>query len=172
MAGVARSGERSRSAMAVMDSDGLTPGLAGMAAPSVMCSVGWPHTRLYGSMTPRSGDSEIGAPPMKKVPRSAVKRGSAPGRTASNWLLINLQRHSDHHYKPDRRFPLLQTYGTDQAPQLPFGYPAMTFMAMVPPWWRRRMNPRVRAWRRQFYPEIADWGPYTRGETPMPRGAL
>ena len=29
--------------------------------------------------------------------------------TASNWLLINLQRHSDHHYKPDRRFPLLQT---------------------------------------------------------------
>ena len=29
---------------------------------------------------------------------------------ASNWLLINLQRHSDHHVKPDRRFPLLQTY--------------------------------------------------------------
>ena len=25
---------------------------------------------------------------------------------ASNWLLINLQRHSDHHYKPDRRFPV------------------------------------------------------------------
>lgn len=94
------------------------------------------------------------------------------GHTASNWLLINLQRHSDHHYKPDRRFPLLQTYAADQAPQLPFGYPAMTFVAMVPPWWRRRMNPRVRAWRRQFYPEITDWGPYTRGENPMPRGAL
>ncbi|MFC3168251.1 alkane 1-monooxygenase [Paracoccus fontiphilus] len=94
------------------------------------------------------------------------------GHTASNWLLINLQRHSDHHYKPDRRFPLLQTYGTDEAPQLPFGYPAMTFVAMVPPWWRRRMNPRVRAWRRQFYPEVADWGPYNRGELPMPRNAL
>ncbi|WP_347137883.1 alkane 1-monooxygenase [Paracoccus sp. SSK6] len=92
--------------------------------------------------------------------------------TASNWLLINLQRHSDHHYKPDRRFPLLQTYGEDQAPQLPFGYPAMTFVAMVPPWWRRRMNPRVRAWRRQFYPEVTDWGPYNRGELPMPRNAL
>ena len=25
---------------------------------------------------------------------------------ASNWLLINLQRHSDHHFKPDRPFPL------------------------------------------------------------------
>lgn len=92
--------------------------------------------------------------------------------TASNWLLINLQRHSDHHYKPDRRFPLLQTYEPDEAPQLPYGYPAMTFVAMVPPWWRRRMNPRVRAWRRQFYPEITDWTPYTRGENPMPRGAL
>src|SRR5699024_11885984 len=51
--------------MAVMDSDGLTPGFAGMAVPSVMCRVGWPHTRLYGSTTPRSGGSEMGAPPMK-----------------------------------------------------------------------------------------------------------
>ena len=92
--------------------------------------------------------------------------------TVSNWLLINLQRHSDHHYKPDRRFPLLQTYTDDEAPQLPFGYPAMTFVAMIPPLWRRRMNPRVRAWRRQFYPEIEDWGPYTRAENPMPRGSL
>ncbi len=91
---------------------------------------------------------------------------------ASNWLLINLQRHSDHHYKPDRRFPLLQTYSQDEAPQLPFGYPGMTFLAMMPPLWRRRMNPRVRAWRRQFYPDIEDWGPYNRGELPMPRGAL
>lgn len=92
--------------------------------------------------------------------------------TATNWLLINLQRHSDHHYKPDRRFPLLQTYAPDEAPQLPLGYPAMNFMAMVPPLWRRRMNPRVRAWRRQFYPEITDWQPYNRGELPMPRNAL
>ena len=91
---------------------------------------------------------------------------------ATNWLLINLQRHSDHHVKPDRRFPLLHTHGSDQAPQLPFGYPAMTIMAMVPPLWRRRMNPRVRAWRRQFYPEVTDWGPYNRGELPMPRNAL
>ena len=92
--------------------------------------------------------------------------------TATNWLLINLQRHSDHHYKPDRRFPLLQTYAEDQAPQLPFGYPAMTFVAMVPPLWRRRMNPRVREWRRRFYPEISDWTPYNRGDLPMPRNAL
>jgi len=90
---------------------------------------------------------------------------------ASNWLLINLQRHSDHHVKPDRRFPLLQTYPEAQAPQLPFGYPVMTVLAMIPPLWRARMNPRVRAWRRQWYPEITDWAPYDRGELPLPRGA-
>ena len=89
----------------------------------------------------------------------------------SNWFLINLQRHSDHHYKPDRRFPLLQTYGEDEAPQLPYGYPAMTTLAMIPPLWRRVMNPRVRAWRRQFYPDVSDWKPYNRGELPPPRGA-
>lgn len=88
---------------------------------------------------------------------------------ASNWLLINLQRHSDHHYKPDRRFPVLQTYGPDEAPQLPFGYPVMTMAAMVPPLWRRVMNPKVRTWRKTNYPEITDWGPYNAQTNPAPR---
>ncbi|ARE84450.1 alkane 1-monooxygenase [Roseovarius sp. MS2] len=88
---------------------------------------------------------------------------------ASNWLLINLQRHSDHHYKPDRRFPLLQNYTEADAPQLPYGYPVMTMAAMVPPIWRRVMNPRVRRWREMYYPEITNWRPYNRASTPMPR---
>ncbi|MEO8531582.1 MAG: alkane 1-monooxygenase, partial [Deltaproteobacteria bacterium] len=88
---------------------------------------------------------------------------------ASNWLLINLQRHSDHHYKPDRRFPLLQNYGEDEAPQLPYGYPLMTMAAMVPPLWRRVMNKRVKAWRKQFYPDITDWDAYKFATNPQPR---
>lgn len=88
---------------------------------------------------------------------------------ASNWLLINLQRHSDHHYKPDRRFPLLQNHDADEAPQLPYGYPVMTMAAMVPPVWRRIMNPRVRAWRRAHYPEITDWSAYKTATTTLPR---
>jgi alkane 1-monooxygenase len=88
---------------------------------------------------------------------------------ASNWFLINLQRHSDHHYKPDRRFPLLQTYSANEAPQLPHGYPVMTMAAMIPPLFRRIMNPRVRAWRKQYYPEIQDWQPYKTATNPMPR---
>ncbi len=88
---------------------------------------------------------------------------------ATNWLLINLQRHSDHHYKPDRRFPLLQTYDKEEAPQLPYGYPLMAVFAMVPPLWRRVMNPKVKAWRAQHYPDIVDWQPYNKARTPMPR---
>ncbi|MEL6550629.1 MAG: alkane 1-monooxygenase [Pseudomonadota bacterium] len=87
----------------------------------------------------------------------------------SNWLLINLQRHSDHHFKADRRFPLLQTYDETEAPQLPYGYPVMTMLAMCPPLWRRVMNPRVRDWRRRFYPEIEDWTPYNTATNPWPR---
>lgn len=88
---------------------------------------------------------------------------------ASNWLLINLQRHSDHHYKPDRRYPLLQNYTEADAPQLPYGYPVMTFAAMIPPLWKRIMNPRVKRWRAMYYPEITDWKAYNRGLHPAPR---
>ncbi|MFO7771139.1 MAG: alkane 1-monooxygenase [Roseovarius gahaiensis] len=88
---------------------------------------------------------------------------------ASNWLLINLQRHSDHHYKPDRRFPLLQNYDADEAPQLPYGYPIMTMAAMIPPIWRKVMNPRVKRWREMYYPEITDWKPYNKARNPLPR---
>lgn len=87
----------------------------------------------------------------------------------TNLLLINLQRHSDHHYKPERRYPLLQTYEEDEAPQLPYGYPMMVLLALIPPLWFAVMNPRVREWRRRHYPEIDDWNLYRRGLTPMPR---
>ncbi|MEL6642495.1 MAG: alkane 1-monooxygenase [Pseudomonadota bacterium] len=90
---------------------------------------------------------------------------------ATNWLLINLQRHSDHHAKPARPFPLLQPHVPGTAPELPYGYPIMTLAALIPPVWRRTMNPRVRAWRAHHYPEVTDWRPYTRHATPIPEGA-
>ena len=89
----------------------------------------------------------------------------------SGALLINLQRHADHHLHPMRRFPLLQVYDETEVPMLPTGYPPMTFLAMIPPVWRRTFNPRVREWRRQFYPEIEDWTPYKTGDLPLPKGA-
>jgi len=87
----------------------------------------------------------------------------------TNWQLLNLQRHSDHHYKPSRRFPLLQTFDESEAPQLPYGYPIMAALACHPRYFRRIMNPRVKAWRKMYYPEITDWQPYKEHSTPMPR---
>ena len=87
----------------------------------------------------------------------------------SNWVLINLQRHSDHHVKPSRRYPLLQNYTEADAPMLPFSYPIMFVSVLIPPIWRRMMNPRVRKWRAMYYPEITDWSAYKAGTNPLPR---
>ena len=103
-----------------------------------------------------------------KYERQQLHHSWNEAHRATNWLLINLQRHSDHHVRPNRRFPLLQTYGQDQAPQLPYGYSVMTTLAMFPPLWRRRMNPRVRAWRKQYYPDITDWRAYNKATNPHP----
>lgn len=68
---------------------------------------------------------------------------------SSNWLtnrfLFNLQRHSDHHYKPDRRYQILRHF--DDSPQLPTGYAGMILLAAIPPLWRRVMDHRVRDYR-------------------------
>ncbi len=88
---------------------------------------------------------------------------NAAGRISS-WIMFNLQRHSDHHYKPMRAYPLLQTYDESEAPQLPVNYVAMYYCALIPPLWRRVMHPRLDAWRQRFYPEIQDWSPY---ESPL-----
>jgi alkane 1-monooxygenase len=63
--------------------------------------------------------------------------------TASNVLLYHLQRHSDHHANPVRRYQALRH--VEQAPQLPTGYAGMILVAAFPPLWRRIMDHRVLA---------------------------
>jgi alkane 1-monooxygenase len=58
---------------------------------------------------------------------------------ASNVLLYHLQRHSDHHANPTRRYQALRH--VDEAPQLPTGYAGMIVLAWFPPLWRRVMDP-------------------------------
>jgi alkane 1-monooxygenase len=62
---------------------------------------------------------------------------------SSNVLLYHLQRHSDHHANPTRRFQALRHF--DEAPELPSGYATMILLAVIPPLWRRVMDPRVAA---------------------------
>ncbi len=59
----------------------------------------------------------------------------------TNLFLYHLQRHSDHHAHPMRRFQALRSF--DEAPNLPSGYATMLLLALVPPLWRRVMDPRV-----------------------------
>ncbi|MFC3966536.1 alkane 1-monooxygenase, partial [Nocardia jiangsuensis] len=64
-------------------------------------------------------------------------------RLVTNIFLFHLQRHSDHHANPGRRYQTLRT--SEVAPQLPAGYASMIVFAAVPPLWRRIMDRRVLA---------------------------
>jgi alkane 1-monooxygenase len=59
----------------------------------------------------------------------------------SNWATFHLQRHSDHHAHPLRRYQSLRHF--DEAPQLPSGYFGMFTLAYVPPLWFAVMDPRL-----------------------------
>ncbi|NEZ05213.1 alkane 1-monooxygenase [Wenzhouxiangella sp. XN201] len=61
----------------------------------------------------------------------------------SNLLLFHLERHSDHHAHPNRRYQSLRHF--ENLPELPTGYLGMFVLAYVPPLWFRLMNPRLLA---------------------------
>lgn len=61
-------------------------------------------------------------------------------------LMLNATRHSDHHLHPQRLFPALHLT-PETMPVLPRPLPVMAVIALLPPVWRRVMDPRVRAWR-------------------------
>ncbi|WP_324193791.1 alkane 1-monooxygenase [Nocardia farcinica] len=64
-------------------------------------------------------------------------------RLVTNIFLFHLQRHSDHHANPGRRYQTLRS--CDVAPQLPAGYASMIVFAAIPPLWRAVMDHRVLA---------------------------
>jgi alkane 1-monooxygenase len=63
---------------------------------------------------------------------------------ATNVILFHLQRHSDHHANPTRRYQSLRNF--EGLPELPSGYPLMFALSYLPWAWRRVMDPRVLAW--------------------------
>lgn len=60
---------------------------------------------------------------------------------AANLLVFNMGRHSDHHRAPSAPYATL-AYLSD-APELPAGYAGSILLALVPPLWRRVMDPLV-----------------------------
>jgi alkane 1-monooxygenase len=61
----------------------------------------------------------------------------------TNLALFHLQRHSDHHAYPSRRYQSLRHF--DKLPQLPSGYFGMFPLSYVPWLWFKVMDPRLLA---------------------------
>ena len=61
----------------------------------------------------------------------------------TNLFLYHLQRHSDHHANPTRRYQTLRSM--DGAPNLPSGYASLIGLTYLPPLWRKLMDHRVLA---------------------------
>ena len=60
---------------------------------------------------------------------------------ASNVFLYHLQRHSDHHAHPTRRYQALRHF--EDLPELPSGYATMIVLAYATPLWFRKLDPMV-----------------------------
>jgi alkane 1-monooxygenase len=87
----------------------------------------------YGLMRQKKDDG--------RYERCRAEHSWNSNNVASNVLLYHLQRHSDHHANPTRRYQALRH--VDEAPQLPTGYAGMIVLAWFPPAWRRVMDRRL-----------------------------
>ncbi|WP_063759043.1 alkane 1-monooxygenase [Streptomyces globisporus] len=93
------------------------------------------YTEHYGLKRERTASG--------RYERCAPRHSWNSDNVASNVFLYHLQRHSDHHAHPTRRYQSLRHF--DEAPEMPTGYAGMIVLAYVPPLWRRVMDPRVLA---------------------------
>ncbi len=56
-------------------------------------------------------------------------------------LLFELSRHSDHHFKAERKYQILRHH--EESLQMPTGYPGMMLLSLVPPVFFRVVNPII-----------------------------
>lgn len=56
-------------------------------------------------------------------------------------MLYELTRHSDHHYKSQKKYQILEYH--DVSPQMPYGYPTSIVLSFFPPLWFAVMNKRI-----------------------------
>jgi alkane 1-monooxygenase len=66
----------------------------------------------------------------------------------SNLVLFHLQRHSDHHAHGAKPYQVLMH--VEESPQLPSGYLGMMILALIPPLWKKVMDPKVLAYREKI----------------------
>jgi alkane 1-monooxygenase len=90
----------------------------------------------YGMLRQRTGPDGTG-----RYERVDPSHSWNSNNIATNVLLYHLQRHSDHHANPTRRYQTLRDF--EESPVLPTGYAGLIILALVPPLWFRVMDTRV-----------------------------
>lgn len=60
-------------------------------------------------------------------------------------VLLELTRHSDHHYQANRKYQILRHF--DESPQMPTGYPGMMLLSLIPPLWFWVMHREIRRYK-------------------------
>jgi alkane 1-monooxygenase len=111
----------------------LVPWLVGQAVISVCMLEAVNYLEHYGLRRQKRADGSY--------ERIRPSHSWNSNSIVSNVCLFHLQRHSDHHAHPLRRYQTLRH--SDEAPQLPSGYATMMLIAMAPPLFRRAMDWRV-----------------------------
>ncbi len=92
----------------------------------------------YGMLRQKVGDGR-----RRRYERVDPSHSWNSNNIATNVLLYHLQRHSDHHANPTRRYQTLRDF--EESPVLPTGYAGMIVLALVPPLYFRVMDERVLA---------------------------
>ncbi len=60
-------------------------------------------------------------------------------------VLLELSRHSDHHYIASRKYQVLRHH--NNSPQMPTGYPGMMLLSFFPPLWFLVMHKKIRRYK-------------------------
>ena len=92
----------------------------------------------YGMLRQRTGPDGTG-----RYERVQPSHSWNSNNIATNVLLYHLQRHSDHHANPTRRYQTLRDF--EESPTLPTGYAGLIILALIPPLWFKVMDKRVLA---------------------------
>lgn len=128
-------------AMTVVMFGALTWWLGWMVLPFLLLQAAYGASLLevinyiehYGLLRQKGADG--------RYERCQPKHSWNSNHIVTNLFLYQLQRHSDHHANPTRRFQALRHF--DESPQLPSGYASMLLPAYIPFLWFRQMDPRV-----------------------------
>lgn len=78
-----------------------------------------------------------------RIERLGPRHSWNSARRMNNASLLNMGRHSDHHRRMTTSYEGLQALPGEN--ELPAGYASALLIALIPPLWRRVMDPRVRA---------------------------